>query len=35
MLVAAVLVIPSVVTAQTEWVDDPSDPVIGSPDPGA
>jgi hypothetical protein len=35
MLVAAVLVIPSVVTAQSEWVDDPTDPVIGSPDPGA
>jgi len=35
MLAVAVLVIPSVVTAQTEWVDDPVDPVIVSPEPGA
>jgi len=35
MLVAVVMVIPGVVEAQTDWVDDPTDPVIGSPDPGA
>ncbi len=35
LLVAAVLVIPGVAVAQTEWIDDPVDPVIGSPDPGA
>ena len=35
MLVAAVLVIPSVVTAQTEWVEDPANPVIAPADPGA
>ncbi len=35
LLVAMVLVIPGVAVAQTEWVDDPVDPVIGSPDPGA
>ncbi len=35
LVVVAVLVIPGVAVAQTDWVDDPTDPVIGSPDPGA
>ncbi len=35
MVVAVALMIPGVAVAQTEWVDDPTDPVIGSPEPGA
>jgi len=35
MLVAGVLVIPGIVEAQTEWVDDPTEPVIGHPESGA
>ncbi len=35
LVVVAMLVIPGVAVAQTEWIDDPVDPVIGSPEPGA
>jgi len=35
LLVVVMMVIPGLVSAQTEWVDDPTDPVIGPPDPGA
>ncbi len=35
LLLAVVVVIPGVAVAQTEWIDDPVDPVIGSQDPGA
>ena len=35
LLIAALLVIPGVVEAQTEWVDDPTDPVLGPAEPGA
>jgi len=34
LVVAVVLVIPSVVEAQTDWVDDPVDPVLGPAEPG-
>jgi len=35
MSVVLVLTIPGVALAQTEWVDDPVDPVIGPPETGA
>jgi len=35
LLVGAVVVMPSFISAQTEWVEDPANPVIGSAVPGA
>ena len=35
LLAMVALLAPGISEAQTEWVDDPVEPVIGSPDPGA
>ena len=35
VMVGVMLIVSGMATAQTEWVEDPANPVIGPPDSGA